>query len=97
MAILKKRKTAKPSLNIAFFLALSSVLFCWFFGLPGLVAAIFALLNLLKLRNSKRSSKGLIAFKLKWGYFLAWSGVGLSLIFTVYYSIALFTGAFIRI
>jgi len=80
-----------------FALALISVLFCWFFGLPGLVAAFFALQKLIPIHKTKKGGKGISAFKIKWGYFLAWSGLVLSLVFTVYYCIALVTGAFVRL
>ena len=37
------------------------------------------------------------AFKLKWGYILAWVGMGFSAVFTVVYILAFMTGAYIRL
>jgi hypothetical protein len=98
---LKRKPTSsgakRPSLNRSFFLALASVLFCWFYGVPALVAAFFAMRDMIKLRKGRKPGKGAIGFKMRWGYFFAWSGLVFSTIFTVIYFLALVTGSFIRI
>jgi hypothetical protein len=91
--VLKK----KPGLNLAFLLAIVSLLFCWFYGVPALVAGIVSLRDFFGLRKGKKSGKGAAGFKMRWGYYLAWSGVVFSAVFTFYYCLALFSGAFVRI
>ena len=88
----------KPNLNLAFFLAIASVVFCWLFGLPSLAAGIFSLRSLIMLRKGKKpNTKTFAGFKLKWGYLFAWSGIVFSVVFTVYYVLALISGAFVKL
>jgi hypothetical protein len=92
------KNTGKNSgLNLSCLLAIVSVSFCWFYGLPPLVAGFFSVRNLMRLKKGKSRYKSRAAFKLKWGYILAWIGLGFSGIFTVYYIIAFVSGAFVRI
>src|SRR6185503_7007598 len=83
-------------LNASGLFALFSLCFCWFFGIPGVVAGYIALKNLTRLKRSRASGQKKTAFKLKWGYLIAWAGTVFSFVFTVLYLIALITGAYIR-
>jgi hypothetical protein len=83
------------SLTQAFLLACLSVLFCWFYGLPALVAGYFALRFYWPLRK-KTGSKKASNFKLTWGYRMAWAGFIMSALFFLYYLTAFISGAFIR-
>jgi|SRR6185437_15693200 len=94
--ILKKIWLARTGLNAAFILAAFSLCFCWLYGIPPLIAGYVALKNLLRVKKEINSDKKAILFKMKWGLFMAWAGIGFSLVFTVLYMVAWVTGAYVR-
>ena len=95
--LIKRIWLARVDLNVAFALAICSLCFCWLYGIPPLIAGYVALKNLISLKSEVKSDKRSNAFKMKWGLFIAWAGIGFSLVFTVLYMVALITGAYIRI
>ena len=92
-----KLTSKKGGLNTAFILAVISLLFCWFYGIPALIAGVFSIRDYLELRKGKKKLKGFTAVMMQWGYPLAWAGTAFATFFTFYYFIAFFSGAFIRL
>lgn len=90
-----KGKKTGLSLNITLLFGALSVLLCWFYGLPPLALGIIALRNANRFRQNKKESNGPAAAKRKWAFNLAIIGTAFSAVFSLYYIVALFTGAFI--
>jgi hypothetical protein len=90
MAYLESMSSPIKSINGNLVLAGFSVLFGWFFGLPALAAGIVAFRSV-KTQTADKNVK-----KRKWLHRLSITGIAFSSLFTLYYLLALFTGAFIH-
>jgi len=77
-------------------IAILCFLFPFIFGLPSLIGQIFCLINYFKfIKIQNQSWDSFQIKKIKWIRWLSLNGLIFSLSFTIYYLIALFSGAFI--
>lgn len=88
---------AKGSINRTLLLAVLSLLLCWFYGIPALAAGLLSLRDSRKFAGAKKQLKPATLKKLQWAKQIGWAGTGFATVFTVFYLLALFSGAFISL
>jgi hypothetical protein len=84
-------------LTQALLLSAASVVFCWFYGAPALYCGIQAFRKVLPFTKKGQPKSKQTVLKLRWALFLSIAGVAMSSFFTIIYTVALFTGAYISL
>lgn len=85
-----------PSLISAISLAIASVLFCWFYGLPVMVLGGFSIYQLIKIKSHIGSDNSTTQKKIVLGFVISMAGFLASTLTFVYYVSALINGAIIN-
>lgn len=85
-----------PSFISAISLAIASVIFCWFYGLPGIILGGISIYQLIKIKSQTKADNSAKQKKILLGFVISIAGFLASILTFIFYVSALINGAIIN-